>query len=112
MKRNFLFLLFSVLTFGALAQSGDVKGTIREVKPHFANTYSLLVDTTELILTTDEKDPGGKSFSINKAYKDLLVQKDGHYILNPKYSGKTFNVHYTVNGKGWKCIHSVKAARR
>ncbi len=109
MKKISLVILF--LAFACIAgyaQTGTVQGVITSVKPHFANTFSLQVGDTELILTHDPKDKSGKAFDITRKYKDLLIEKEGQYILNPKYSGKTFSFGYTVNGKGWKCIQTAK----
>jgi hypothetical protein len=105
-----LLIVFACLN--GYAQSGTVQGVITSVKPHFANTFALQVNDAELVLTRDPKDKSGKAFDITKKYKDLLVEKEGQYILNPKYSGKTFSISYTVNGKGWKCIHTVKILRK
>ncbi|MFI5150216.1 MAG: hypothetical protein ACHQRM_10835 [Bacteroidia bacterium] len=108
MKRIALILAILLGTlFTGLAQNGTERGLITSVKPHFANTLSLEVNKSELILVRDKT---GKSFEINHKYKDLVLEKDGTYILNPKYAGKSFSLHYVVNGKGWKCIQSVKAS--
>jgi hypothetical protein len=113
MKR--IALVITLLVFVSctgFSQSGNISGVVTSVKPHFANTCLLLVNDTELILTQDPKDKTGKAFEINKKFKDLLIEKEGQYVLNPKYSGKKFSFDYTVNGKGWKCIHSVKLLRK
>jgi hypothetical protein len=110
MKGISLTIVLFVLSCAAVfSQTGTTTGIITSVKPHFADTYELQVGTEQLILIPDPKDKTGKSFEINRKYKDLIVEKEGVYILNPKYAGKTFILHYTVNGKGWKCIQSVKA---
>ncbi|HXC04656.1 MAG TPA: hypothetical protein VNZ86_07870 [Bacteroidia bacterium] len=113
MKRIIPAILLLLLTcFTVKAQTEGVIGIITAVKPHFANTLVLVVENTELVLTKDPKDKTGKAFELKKKYKDLLLEKDGQYILNPKYAGKRFIIHYTVNGKGWKCIQTLNLERR
>jgi hypothetical protein len=111
-KISLVILLLALVCYKGHAQSGTIQGAITSVKPHFANTILLQVGDTELILTRDPKDKSGKAFDITKKYKDLVLEKEGQYILNPKFSGKTFSFGYTVNGKGWKCIQTVKSLRK
>ena len=106
---GFIFSLVFFTASQAFAQA-DVKtisGTIKEVKPHFAGEHTLIVGETELVLLTDPKDKTGKSFEINKPYKDILLDKKGTFILNPRYDNKSFKFTYLVNGKGWKCIQTM-----
>ena len=116
MKISTLTLLFLILIgFKALAQTRTVNGVITNVKPSFANEHALTVgkEKTILILITDLKDSTGKTFEINKEYHDLLIEtKDKKFILNPKYAHKTFAITYEVNGKGWKCIKTLKAIKK
>jgi hypothetical protein len=101
MKISTLTLLFLILIgFKGLAQTNTVKGIITDVKPSFANEHALTVgkEKTVLILITDLKDSTGKSFK--------------KFILNPKYAHKTFAITYEVNGKGWKCIKTLKAIKK
>jgi hypothetical protein len=116
MKISTLTLLFLILIgFKSLAQTNTVKGSITDVKPHFANEHALTVgkEKTVLILITDLKDSTGKTFEINKEYHDLLIEtKDKNFVLNPKYAHKTFIITYEVNGKGWKCIKTLKAIKK
>jgi hypothetical protein len=102
---NFIFALLCFIGLNSFGQANSVSGLITEVKPHFAESYSMNVGKTEVILMVN---PTSKAFEINKEYKDLLIEKDGKCILNPKYAKKQFTVDYSVNGKGWKCIQSVK----
>lgn len=116
MKNSTFTLLFLILIgFKGLAQTNTVTGTITNVKPHFANEHALTVgkEKTLLILITDIKDSTGKTFEINKEYHDLLIEtKDKKFVLNPKYAHKTFAIIYEVNGKGWKCIKTLKAIKK
>lgn len=116
MKISTLTLLFLILIgFKGLAQTCTVKGAITDVKPSFANEHALTVgkEKTVLILITDLKDSTGKTFEINKEYHDLLIEtKDKKFVLNPKYAHKTFIITYEVNGKGWKCIKTLKAIKK
>jgi hypothetical protein len=121
MKISTLTLLFLILIgFKGLAQrstaqTSTVKGAITDVKPSFANEHALTVGKEKivLILITDLKDSTGKTFEINKEYCDLLIEtKDKKFVLNPKYAHKTFSITYEVNGKGWKCIKTLKAIKK
>ena len=108
-------LFFSLIYFNGLAQTSTVNGTITDVKPYFANEHALTVgkEKTVLILITNLKDSTGKTFEINKEYHDLLIEtKDKKFVLNPKYAHKTFAIIYEVNGKGWKCIKTLKAIKK
>ncbi|MEO8762354.1 MAG: hypothetical protein ABI388_12330 [Bacteroidia bacterium] len=110
---TFLFLI--LISFKSLAQTNTVIGTITEVKPSFAGEHALTVgkENTVLILITDLKDASGKTFEINKEYHNLLIEtKDKTFVLNPKYAHKTFEITYTINGKGWKCINTLKAVKK
>ena len=111
-KFQLTFLLLVLACIASYAQSGTVQGVVTSVKPHFADTYALQVGDTELILTHSAKDKSGKAFEINKKFRDLVVAKDGQYILNPKYAGKKLSFDYSINGKGWKCIHTVRTTRK
>ena|ERR1700758_446628 len=93
-------------------ETKTVSGIINEVKPHFAGEHTLIVSGTELVLMTDKKDKTGKSFEINKPFTDILIDKKGTYILNPKYANKVFKFTYTINGKGWKCIQNISATKK
>ena len=116
MKISTFALLFTILIgFNSQAQINTVNGTITDVKPYFANEHALTVgkEKTTLILITNLKDSTGKTFEINKEYHDLLIEtKDKKFILNPKYAHKTFSITYEVNGKGWKCIKTLKAIKK
>src|SRR6185437_10176270 len=102
-------MLFTASHMFAQTETKTISGTIKEVKPHFAGTHALIVDETELVLLTNTKDKTGKSFEINAAYKDILLDKKGTFILNPKYANKVLEFTYTINGKGWKCIKEISA---
>ena len=106
---NFIIAFLCFVGLNMFGQANSVTGTITDVKPHFAGTQSMRVGLTEIILVPNPKDKTGKTFEINKEYKDLLIESEGKYILNPKYAEKTFTVTYTVNGKGWKCLQSIKS---
>jgi hypothetical protein len=116
MKISTLTFLFLILIgFKSLAQTNTVTGSITDVKPSFAGEHALTVgkEKTVLILITDMKDTSGKTFEINKEYHDLLIETKGKkFILNPKYAHKTFTITYEINGKGWKCIKTVKAIKK
>ena len=116
MKISTFALLFTILIgFNSQAQINTVNGTITDVKPYFANEHALTVgvEKTVFILITDQKDITGKTFEINKEYHDLLIEtKDKKFVLNPKYAHKTFAITYEVNGKGWKCIKTLKAIKK
>ncbi len=116
MKISTLTLLFLILIgFKSLGQTNTVIGTITEVKPSFAGEHALTVgkEKTVLILITDLKDSSGKTFEINKEYCDLLIEtKSKKFVLNHKYAKKSFAITYEVNGKGWKCIKTVKAVKK
>ena len=116
MKISTFALLFTILIgFNSHAQINTVNGTITDLKPYFANEHALTVgkEKTTLILITNLKDSTGKTFEINKEYHDLLIEtKDKKFILNPKYAHKTFSITYEVNGKGWKCIKTLKAIKK
>ncbi len=101
-----LVLLTSTHVF-AQTEANTVSGIIKEVKPHFAGAHTLVVNSADLVLITDLKDPSGNTFEINKEYKDILIKKGDAFVLNPKYDGKTFKFTYSINGKGWKCITQV-----
>jgi|ERR1035437_9823289 hypothetical protein len=103
---NFIFVLLCFIGLNSFAQENSAAGVITNVKPHFAGEYAMNVGKTEVVLIVNQTD---KTFEINKEYKDLLVEKKGKYILNPKYNGKQLHVTYYVNGKGWKCIQSIKS---
>ncbi len=104
------FLIF--IGVNAFGQTNSVSGVITDVKPHFGGQYAMNVDKTEVILIVNPKDKTGKTFEINKHYKNLLIESEGKYILNPKYANKSFKVTYKVNGKGWKCIQSLKPYKK
>ena len=112
---TFSLLLFSFMSFNSIAQTNTVTGKITDVKLYFANEHALKVgkEKTVLILITDQKDSTGKTFEINKEYHDLLIEtKDKKFLLNPKYADKMFVITYEVNGKGWKCIKTLKAIKK
>ena len=116
MKISTLTLLFFILiSFKGFTQTSTLKGTITDVKPYFANEHALTVgkEKTVLILITDLKDSTGKTFEINKEYHDLLIEtEDKQFVLNPKYMHKMFLITYEINGKGWKCIKTLKAIKK
>ena len=116
MKISTLTLYFFILmAFKGFTQTNTASGIITDVKPYFANEHALTVgvEKTVFILITDPKDITGKTFEINKEYHDLLIEtKDKNFVLNPKYSHKTFAITYEVNGKGWKCIKTLKAIKK
>ena len=116
MKISTFALLFTILIgFNSQAQINTVNGTITDVKPYFANEHALTVgkEKRTLILITNLKDSTGKTFEINKEYHDLLIEtKEKKFILNPKYAHRTFSITYEVNGKGWKCIKTLKAIKK
>lgn len=105
-------MFFSASHIFSQSESNTVSGIINEVKPHFAGEHTLIVGETELVLLVDKKDNTGKTFEINKPYRDILLDKKGSYILNPKYANKSFKFIYTINGKGWKCIKSISAIKK
>ena len=112
-----LSLFFSLVFFvssNTFAQSdkNTVTGTVKEVKPQFAGEHTLVVGDIELVLITDKKDKSGKTFEINKEFKNIVIDKKGSFILNPKYSDKQFKFTYTINGKGWKCIKNISAIKK
>jgi hypothetical protein len=104
-------MFFTTSHMFAQSETNTVSGTIKEVKPHFAKEHTLIVGETELVLLTDTKDKSGKSFEINKPYTDILLDKKGTFVLNPKYANKHFTFTYTINGKGWKCIKEISAVK-
>jgi len=116
MKIASLFFSFMFVTathlFAQTVEANTLSGTITEVKPHFAGEHTLVVGETELVLLTNTKDKTGKTFEVNAAYKDILLDKKGTFILNPKYANKSFKFIYTINGKGWKCIKSINAIKK
>lgn len=87
--------------------SNSITGVVTDVKPKFLGNQSLTVDKTELVLIASQSDTTNSTFEINKELKDILVKKDGAFMLNPKYANKTFKFTYSVNGKGWKCISNA-----
>jgi hypothetical protein len=98
--------------FAQSPEANTVSGIIKEVKPHFAGQHTLVVGETELVLLTDRKDKSGKTFEINKEYKDILRDEKGVFVLNPKYANKSFKFTYTINGKGWKCIQNISKIKK
>jgi hypothetical protein len=105
-------VFFTASHMFAQTETNTINGVIKEVKPHFAGQHTLVVDETELVLLTNPKDKTGKSFEINEEYKDILLDRKGTFILNPKYANKLFKFTYTVNGKGWKCIKSISTIKK
>ena len=107
-------LVFSLMFFTSHvnAQSDANKkvitGVITEVKPKFLGAQSFMVDKTELVLMANQEDTSGNSFKINNEFKDVIKkEKNGNFVLNPKYDGKSLSFTYFVNGKGWKCISHI-----
>ena len=108
----FSLVFFTASHLFAQSDANSVSGTIKEVKPHFAGSHTLIVGETELVLLTDTKDKSGKRFEIDKKYNDLLIDKKGSFILNPRYANKPFKFTYQVNGKGWKCIQTISEIKK
>jgi hypothetical protein len=114
MKRTGFILSFFVLTsLNILAQTDTsyITGIVKQVKPHFGGQQTLVVNGQELVLISDPKDPTGNTFEINSPFNDILVKKDGAFVLNPKYKNLAIKFGYTVNGKGWKCIANANWMR-
>ncbi len=110
---NFFLTLLFFIGFSCYSQTSTIKGKITDVKPQFAGQYALTVEKTELVLITDINDKTGKSFEINKEYKDILIlTEDNKYILNPKYANQYFKITYALNGKGWNCIKKLKLIKK
>jgi hypothetical protein len=105
-------MFFTTSHFFAQTEANTISGVIKEVKPHFSGEHTLIVDETELVLLTDIKDKTRKTFEINKQFNDILIDKKGTFILNPKYANKPFKFTYKINGKGWKCIQTIKAIKK
>jgi len=108
----FSLVFFTASHVFAQTDANTVSGVIKEVKPHFAGEHTLIVGETELVLLTNKEDKTGKSFEINKPYKDILLDEKGTYVLNPKYAKKSFKFTYVVNGKGWKCIQTISSIKK
>ncbi len=112
-----LSLVFSLVFFvssNTFAQSdkNTFTGTVKEVKPKFLGAQSLMVDKMELVLMANQEDTSGTTFEINKEFNDLLKkEKNGHFILNSKYTGKSLSFTYFVNGKGWNCISNISHSK-
>jgi hypothetical protein len=107
---SLFFSLVFFVTANTFAQSdkNTVTGTVKEVKPKFLGAQSLIVDKTELVLMANQEDTTGNTFEINKEFNDLLKKgKNGNFVLNPKYNGKSLSFSYSVNGKGWNCVSHI-----
>src|ERR1700752_476593 len=102
-------MFFTTSHFFAQTEANTVSGIIKEVKPHCSGEHTLVVNETELVLLTAIKDKKGKTFEINKQFNDILIDKKGAFILNPKYANRPFKFTYKINGKGWKCIKTINA---
>lgn len=105
---NYFIAFLCFVGLNLFGQANSVTGVITDVRPHFGNEFAMNVGKTEVVLIVSPKSEGQKVFEINKEYSDLLIEKKGKYILNPKYANKKLHVTYYVNGKGWKCIKSIK----
>ena len=116
MKIASLFLSFmfvaATYSFAQTLETNTVSGIITEVKPHFAGQHTIMLGETELVLITNNKDKSGKTFEINKEYKDILLDEKGIFVLNPKYANKPLKFTYTLNGKGWKCISNISKIKK
>ena len=105
-------ILFSSSQVFAQAEKKTITGTIKEVKPKFLGAQTLLVDKTELVLMANQEDTTGTTFEVNTEFNDLLKkEKNGNFILNPKYHGKSLSFTYFVNGKGWNCISHISPVK-
>ena len=108
MKSTILIVALFFMSFHIKAQTNIIEGKITSVKPFFADEFALTVEKSTLILLVDTKDKNTKNFEINTEYKDLLIERKGKYILNPKYAHKILTINYELNGKGWKCIKTIE----
>lgn len=111
---KFILALLFFATTQVFSQNNPdaITGIVKEVKPHFGGAHSIVIGETELVLITSPKDKTGKTFVVNKQFKDILIDKKGTYILNPKYANKELKFTYTVNGKGWKCIETINTVKK
>jgi hypothetical protein len=106
-------LIVALLCFIGLNAFGQtISGKVTSVKPHFGGEYALTVGKETFVLLVDKNDKARKSFELNKEYKDILIQHEGKFILNPKYANQPLQITYKVNGKGWKCIQTIKPSAK
>ncbi|MEO6884088.1 MAG: hypothetical protein ABI199_08690 [Bacteroidia bacterium] len=97
-------LFFTGLT--SFSETHSVTGKLSNLRP-FNDEYQITVGNTSLVLIKNLKDKTKTSFEINSEYKDILVETNGKYEINPKYVKKVFKISYYINGKGWKCIQKI-----
>jgi hypothetical protein len=110
-KTKFIFVILCFIGLTAFGQSNSVTGTIKNVNS-YNDQYAMTVGNTNLVLIVNLKDKTTTSFEVNKEYSDILIKKDGKYVLNPKYANQTFTITYYVNGKGWNCIKTIEPAKQ
>ena len=109
-KTRFIIAILSFIGLTAFGQDSSVVGKISAVNP-YNDQYTLMVGNTSLVLIVNAADETRSSFEVNKKYKNILIKKDGKFILNPKYADKTLKIEYYVNGKGWKCVKTIESSK-
>jgi hypothetical protein len=110
-KTRIIIAILSFIGLTAFGQDNTVVGKITEVSP-YNDQYRITVGDASLVLLVDPKDETHSTFEINKKYKNILVKKDGKFVLNPKYADKTFKIEFEINGKGWKCIKTIEPSKK
>jgi hypothetical protein len=113
-KAKFIIAILSLIgltAFGQTEQSNSVTGTITAVSQYNENYRLTVGDNSVILMCTRPLSKTAQTFQINQEYKDILIVKDGEYILNPKYAKQSFKISYSVNGKGWKCIQKIEPVK-
>ena len=95
MKKSKLIVLVALFFIGltAFAQIKSITGKLTSVRP-YNDEFMLTVGNSSFVLIKNLKDKSKTSFEINPEYKDILVEKNGKYELNPKYINKVVTVSY------------------
>ncbi|HVA99065.1 MAG TPA: hypothetical protein VNG53_09235 [Bacteroidia bacterium] len=112
MKKSKFIILVALFFVGltAFAQTKSITGKLISVKP-YNDEFMIKVGNTSFVLIKNLKDKSKTSFEINSDYKDILVEKNKKFEINPKYINKVFKVSYYINGKGWKCIKTIEQSK-
>jgi hypothetical protein len=106
-KSKIALVILSFIGLAAFGQANTITGSISSVQP-YNGQYRMVVKDTSLVLLVNIGKATGTTFNVNMPYRDILIKKDGQYILNPKYANKTLKISYYMNGKGWKCIKTIE----
>lgn len=113
-KAKFIIAILSLMgltAFGQTGQSNSITGTITEVSSYNENYRLTVGDNSVILICTRPLSKTAQGFQINQEYQDILIAKDGKYVLNPKYATQSFKISYYVNGKGWKCIQKIEPVK-